>query len=86
MERKNSGYSVSVQWNIASDGTTNYRKDVVYMPDENTEIVECEKSPEGKLHDITDKELNEVLEEMSREQTNKIVDNFPLKSIRISVL
>jgi hypothetical protein len=85
MERKNNGYSVSIQWNVASDGTSNYRKDIVYIPDENTEIVECEKNccPEGTLRDLTDKELNEILEEMAQE---KIVDNFPLKSIRISAL
>jgi len=88
MERKNNGYSVSVQWNIASDGTTTYRKDVVYMPDEDTDIIECEKSccPEGKLHDLTDKELNEILEEMAQEKVEQVVDNFPLRSIRISAL
>jgi hypothetical protein len=86
MERKSSGYSVSVQWNIASDGTTNYHKEVIYQPDEDTEIINCEKSDslEGTLHDLTDKELNEILAELEYEKTNDAVDNFPLKSIRIS--
>jgi hypothetical protein len=84
MERKSSGYSVSVQWNIDSDGTTSYRKDIVYMPDQDTEIVQCEKCcPEEELHDLTDKELNEIMEELERE--NSIPDNFPLKNLRASL-
>lgn len=88
MEIKSNGYSVSVQWNVSSDGSSSYRKDVVYAPDENTDIIECEKCgcPEGKLHDLTDKELNEILDELEYEKTNKTIDNFPLKSIRNSVL
>lgn len=80
MERKVSGYSVSVQWNIASDGTTNYRKDVVYMPDENTEIAESERT----LKELTEKELNDIMCELENE--SKIKDSYPLRNIRNSAL
>ena len=83
MERKISGYSVSVEWKTTPDGVTTYRKDVSYMPDENSEIHESEASS-GQLRDITEQELNEIMAELENEQ--KIKDSYPLRSVRISAL
>lgn len=84
MERKISGYSVSVQWKTTPDGITTYQKDVVYMPDENTEVAQSEGNVAGQLRDLTDKELNEIMYELENEQ--KVKDSYPLRSIRNSAL
>jgi len=84
MERKNNGYSVSIQWKTTPNGITTYQKDVVYMPDENTEIKQSEGNVSTQLRDVTDQELNEIMCELENEQTIK--DSYPLKNIRIAAL
>ena len=71
-------YSVTTESIVNPDGTTYQKKEVIYMPDENTVIT---KNYEDK-RDLTDYELNEIMEELEVEQNNEINDNYPLKNIR----
>jgi hypothetical protein len=86
MEKRFSGYSVAVEWRSTPDGKTTYRKDVEYMPDADTVIMSHVDNLD-KLRDISESELNEIMEELETGKTApKVEDNYPLKSIRNSAL
>lgn len=82
MEKKINGYSISIEWKNTPDGLTSFKKEILYMPDENTEITEAHNSDE--LRDLTEKELNEIMTELENKQ--KIEDSYPLLNIRKSAL
>ena len=65
------------------DGRVLFRKDLVVSPDNETEIIKTNSNL--PLRDVTDEELNEIMEEIEREKTIKD-DIYPLKGIRRSML
>ena len=61
------GYSYCKTTVTNENGDTEYQEDIVYMPDKDTEIKKTNSGvikKEDEEHYLTDKELNEIMEEM----------------------
>ena len=75
-------YIIKLECIRLPDGRILYKKDVIAAPDNETEIMQSDSNL--PLRDLTDEELNEIMEEIAYEKTID-ADPYPLKSIRHAV-
>ena len=72
-------YQKSISSKQMPNGTIVTTEKYKYFPDENTEI--SHGSFDNEYHYLTDKELNEIMEELESPKTI-VNDEYPLKNIR----